>query len=604
MKVDLTKKPFYLKEAQIKWVQDTIGSMTLDEKIGQLFVHMTGAGTSEETVIGEVNQTRCGGIRFNPLPVEQQWTLNRNFQKHSKIPVLAAVNVESGGNGAAKGGTMVGQEIKIAATNNPKYAYELGKICGIESQATGANWAFAPIVDITYNWHNPVISTRTWGNDPDMVLEYSKEYFRGLSESNVASAMKHFPGDGLDERDQHIATSVNTFSCEEWDNTFGKVYKGLIDEGVQSVMTGHIMLPSYQRHFSPGTKDEDLKPATVSKELLTDLLRGKLGFNGLIVTDASHMVGLTGRTKRSEMVPDSIMAGNDMFLFFNAIEEDFNYMKDAYLDGRLTEERLQEALERILGFKAMLGLDEFSLDKFPKKEGLSVIGCDAHKKIAQEVADESITLVKQIGENIFPITPDKYKRILIVPVGPEENQILALAGMGADGSKLKNQLKEELTEQGFEVDFYTDPIQQMINATNGMNEEEKQAFMQQMRSANKNSKGKYGNKQRVQALTDNHDLVIAYANVSASMRTTQRLEWAISKGGWDNPWYVNEIPTIFVSFQCPFHLADVPQIKNFINAYDADPVTVTTLIKKLNGDSEFKGKSPVDAFCGLLDTRF
>ncbi len=604
MEVNLRKKPFYLSDEQIDWVENTIHSMSVDEKIGQLFVHMTGAGSDESEAIKDIEETKCGGIRFVPGPKDIMWEMNRNFQKHSKIPVLSAVNVEAGGNGAAKEGTVVGQEIKIAATENPELAYKLGYVCGKEAVATGSNWAFTPIVDITYNWHNPVISTRAWGNDPDLVLEFSKEYFRGLSESNIAAAMKHFPGDGLDERDQHIATSVNSFSCEEWDNTYGKVFKELIDEGVQSVMTGHILLPSYQRHFSPNTKDEELLPATVSKELVTDLLRGKLGFNGLVVTDASHMVGLTGRTKRSEMVPNAIMAGNDMFLFYNDVEEDFKYMKNAYLDGRLTEERLVDALRRILGFKAMLGLDKFSLDQFPGKEQLDIIGCEEHRKIAEEVADKSITLAKQVGKNFLPLSPKTHKRILLVPVGPEGNQILALAGMGADGSKLHAQLKSELEKAGFEVDVYIDPIKKIFDDMAKLSPEQQKEYQNQMMKNQSSTKGKYGNKQQVAALTNNFDLVIAFANVSASMRTTQRLEWAISKGGWDNPWYVNEIDTIFVSFQCPFHLADVPQIKTFINAYDADPVTVTALIDKLTGKSEFKGTSPVDVFCGLLDTRF
>ena len=154
--------------------------------------------------------------------------MNRLFQTYSKIPVLSAVNVEAGGNGASSDGTNVGQEIKVAATGDKEYAYKMGQICGRETRATGSNWAFAPIVDLTMNWHNPAISTRAFGKDPDMVLAFAKEYFRGISESGIVCAMKHFPGDGVDERDPHIATSVNSLSCEEWDNTFGKVYRGMI----------------------------------------------------------------------------------------------------------------------------------------------------------------------------------------------------------------------------------------------------------------------------------------------------------------------------------------------------------------------------------------
>ena len=595
--VDLKKKPFCLNDEQIKWVEDTIASMTDEEKIGQLFVHLSSAYNDEEMVKEDIARTKLGGIRFNPNKKDVMWEMNRLFHQNSKIPVLSAVNVEAGGNGATSDGTNVGVQLKVAATQDPNLAYKMGQICGRETKAVGCNWAFTPIVDILYDWHNPVISTRSFGNDPDLVLEFSKQYFRGMSESGIPCAMKHFPGDGLDERDQHISTSVNTFSCEEWDATFGKVYQGLIDEGVQSVMTGHIMLPSYQKHFNPDLKEDEVLPATICKELLTGLLRGKLGFNGLIVTDASHMVGLAGRGKRSDIVPDSIMAGNDMFLFFNDIEEDLQYMMDAYKDGRLTEERLMEALTRILGFKAMLGLNHWE-DIYPSKEELSIVGCEEHKKVSEEVSEKSVTLVKQVGENIFPVTADKYKRILLVPVGPLPNPILAQAGMGADGSKLQNMIKSELEAQGFEVTVYVDPVAKMVEAMSKMTPEEREA------AKNTKGKGVYGMKTSVASLTDNYDLVICYANVTATMKTVQRLEWAISKGGWDNPWYVNEIPTIFVSFNCPFHLADVPQVKNFINCYDPHTTSVEAFVRKITGKSEFTGKASIDVFCSKSDTKF
>lgn len=594
--VNLKAKPFCLTDEQISWVEDTIAHMTKEEKIGQLFIHLTGSN-KEEDVKEEVSRMHMGGIRFNPRSKEEMWEMNYNFQKCSKIPVLSAVNVESGGNGASKDGTFIGNEMKIAATGDTRYAYELGRICGIETKATGSNWAFAPIVDLVTNWHNPGISVRGWGKDADTVLAMSKEYFRGISESGIVCAMKHFPGDGSDERDPHIATSVNALSMEEWDNSYGKVYKGMIEAGVQAVMPGHIMMPAYQRHFCPGLKDEDLKPATLSKELLGDLLRGKLGFNGLIVSDASHMVGLTGRAKRSELVPGAIMAGIDMFLFYNDIEEDTRYMTEAYDKGILTEERLHDALSRILALKCVVGLDQFTLDQFPAKEGLSAIGRPEYKEIAKEVAEKSVTLVKHT-EDIFPVTPEKYKRILLVSVGPHPSPILARAGMGADGSKLKNQLKEKLEARGFAVTEYVDPVAKIVELMQKGGDEATKLLSQ------KGNKGAYGLKQSVSALTDNYDLVLCYANVSSTMRTTQRLEWAISKGGWDNPWYVNEIPTIFVSFNCPFHLVDVPQIKTFVNCYDANEATVDAFLDKLGGKSEFVGVSPVDAFCGLLDTRF
>ena len=144
---------------------------------------------------------------------------------------------------------------------------------------------------------------------------------------------------------------------EEWDKTYGMVYKTLIDGGLDAIMGGHIMLPEYARAINPALKDEDMMPATLSPEIMTTLLRGKLGFNGMVVTDASHMVGMTDRMTRREMLPASINAGCDMFLFFNDPDEDFNTMLDAYKSGVISEARMTEALTRILGLKAHLGLD-------------------------------------------------------------------------------------------------------------------------------------------------------------------------------------------------------------------------------------------------------
>lgn len=598
--LNLKEKPFYLNDGQIKWIEDTIASMTAEEKVGQLFVHLTGSRREDE-IKEDIAATHCGGIRFNPGSKEEMWNMNYYFQKHSKIPVLSAVNVECGGNGASLDGTFVGSEMKVAATGDPEYAYKLGQICGRETKATGSNWAFAPITDLVMNWHNPGIVTRGFGDNAEQISLLARNYFKGMTESGILCAMKHFPGDGCDERDPHVATAVNSLSCEEWNKTYGKVYADMIEAGVQSVMTGHIMMPAYQKHFNPDCKDSDLKPTTICKELVTDLLRGKLGFNGLVVSDASHMVGLTGHGKREDIVPDAINAGVDMFLFYNDIEEDKAFMTKAYESGRISEERMKEALSRILAMKCLAGLDNFTLDKFPPKEGLSVIGCEEHKAVSKEISEKAITLAKQVGEKVLPLDKSKIKRILLVPVGPKPDDMLAMAGMGADGSKLEVKFKEKLEEKGFEVTIYIDPIKKMMEEFKNLSPN--QLAEVQKNGKNMSNKGMYGMKQAVHNLTEQYDAVIAFANVTSTMKTVQRLEWALSKGGWDNPWYVNELPVIFVSFNSPFHLADVSQVKNYINCYDAHDDTVAALVDKLAGDSEFTGVSPVDVFCGMIDTK-
>ena len=176
-------------------------------------------------------------------------------------------------------------------------------------------------------------------------------------ESGIAPAAKHFPGDGVDERDHHLSFAPNTLTVEEWDNTFGKVYGGLIEAGLPSIMSGHIALPEYVRHFNPDATIEELAmPSSLNRVVLQNVLREKLNFNGVVVSDASHMVAMTSAMKRSEMLPTAIAAGSDLFLFFNDPDEDFGYMMDGYKNGIITDERLNEALTRILGTKAALGL--------------------------------------------------------------------------------------------------------------------------------------------------------------------------------------------------------------------------------------------------------
>lgn len=586
MNVDLTKKPYNLKESDITWVKDTIKNMTIEEKIGQLFMNM-GASRDESYLRSMVETYHIGGVRYNPGTSSQVYDQNRTLQTYSKIPLLIAANTESGGNGAVVDGTEVGQEVKVAATNNPKYAYELGRVSGVEASAVGCNWSFAPIVDINRNWRNPIISSRSFSSDPDQVLELSLAYMKGIMESGIAPAAKHFPGDGVDERDQHLSFSLNSYSPEMWDATFGKVYQGLFNAGLPSLMAGHISLPEYVSFFKPeATLEERILPATLNPYILTNLLRDKMGFNGLVVTDASHMVALTGAMRRKDMLPQAIKAGCDLFLFFNDPDEDFGFMMDGYLDGVITEDRLEEALLRILGTKATLGLHQKTIDEImlPKEEAMARIGLPENKAIFKKVADAAITLVKN-KESIFPLHPMNGKRILLVPVKGHEGGFGQLLGGGDNPTET---LKNLLTKEGFDVSIYESVMDKIMA---GPKEDIRENIMKA-----------YSAKRPVSELVDKYDLIINVANVSPN--TDQRLQWPASKGTPDIPFYIHDIKTIFVSVQCPFHLADVPQVRTYINTYDGKPQTMESLVDKFMGRSEFVGVSPVDAFCGFEDTRY
>ena len=587
--VDMKAKPFNLTDEDCQWVEDTIENMTLDEKIGQLFFNM-GSSRTEEYLKMTVNEYHIGGIRYNPGKAEEIHEQNRILQENSRIPLIIACNTENGGDGACTDGTMIGSQTKIAATKNVDYAYELGRMANKEAAAIGCNLSFAPVSDILYNWENPVIGLRTYGNDPERVAAMTKAYLDGAHENpGFCCAAKHFPGDGLDFRDQHVANSVNTMSCEEWDRTFGMVYKNLIDNGLEAIMAGHIMQPAYARYFNPDITDEEMMPATLSPELIQGLLRGRLRFNGMVLTDASHMVGLTCRMKRSEVLPAAIAAGVDMFLFFNEMEEDFASMKQGYLDGRISEERLDDALHRILALKARMGLHRKKKNEIvpPREQLKKIVGCEEHIAMQREISDKAVTLVKYKDKDVLPITPERYKRIMIVHV-----KGLSAPGLGAlfaGKTSPAELLRDKLKEKGFDAFVYESPLDQM---------------MKEMQEGKKPDLNMYfAGKTPIKEFRENQDLIITLVDIAGGFQPVARPAFGMTKGGGEIPWYVFELPVVVIGVQHPFVLADIPQARTYINTYDSKDSTLDALVAKLMaGEEAFTGEDPVDSFCGIFDT--
>lgn len=587
--VDLTKKPFNLSENDIEWVEKTLHSMTFDEKIGQLFVNM-GSSRTEEYLTNILNDYHIGAVRYNKGTASEVWEQNYILQTKSKIPLLIAANTEAGGDGAVTDGTKIGDEIKVAATNDVNLAYEMGKVAGIEASAVGCNVSFAPIVDLTRNWRNPIISNRNWGANVEQVISFSKAYMKGIMEYGILPFAKHFPGDGIDERDHHLSFASNPMTKEEWLDTFGRIYGELIQDGLPGIMAGHIHLPNVEKTFHPERQLDDMLPASLNKTLLDELLRGELGYNGLIVTDASHMIGMTSSMARRELLPTAIEAGCDLFLFFNDPEEDIQWMKDGIKSGLLSEERFKDALRRILGLKAKLGLHHFDDNRekimLSKEEALSKINTDYAKTIANTVSDKSITLVKHKQVDLLPILPERYKRILLVNVEGVKGGFGALISGGVN--KATDILKRDLENRGHTVTIWESTEERILK----LPESERAAAIANV----------YAQKQPISNLTDHYDLIINVVNVNAGS-TAQRIVWPPSKGTPDQPFYVHEIPTIAISIQHAFALADMPQVGTYINAYDGMESTLKYVCQKLSGESEFTGVSPVDAFCGLIDTQ-
>ncbi|MBR3503542.1 MAG: glycosyl hydrolase [Clostridia bacterium] len=572
--VDLKAKPFYLNDEQIKWVEDTIASLTMDEKIGQLFINLT-TRRDPETLDTLINKYHIGGVRWQGGTLEEVYEQNTTFLRDSKVPTLIASNCEAGGSGAVREGTLVATGAACGASQTLETVRDMARVSAKEATAVGCNWTFAPICDIISNWRNTIVNTRAFGSDVEKVLACSKAYMEEMHKAGMACAAKHFPGDGSEERDQHLVMGCNDLSVEEWDRTFGHVYKELIDAGLDSIMIGHICQPAYSRKLRPGIKDEEIMPATLAPELLQDLLRGQLGFNGLIVTDASHMAGLTVSASRRKAVPGVIAAGCDMLLFFNDPEEDIQYMKEGLADGTISEERFSDALHRILGLKARLGLNRLVL---PEKAGLSVVGCPAHHEAAARAADECITLVKDT-QKALPLDPAKQKRVLLYYIESAPASMLD----GVDPAK--KLLVEELEKAGFEVDAPADFYELEMQGPSPMN---------RFRMMGKKS---------MEQVKRDYDLCLAVLHMRGYAQTNNNRVVYSTGHSPEVPWYVTELPTVCVSLNYTNHLIDVPMMKTFINAYAPTKEYIHALVQKLTGQSPFKGLHDELVWCDRWEAR-
>lgn len=581
--VDLKGNPFCLTDNQITWVEQTLASMTANEKICQLFC--VGFQSFSKKQIQKIAEQKVGALMIRPMKMASAVAGIAQLQAQSKVPMLVASNLEYGGDGAILEGTRYAMPMGCCATGEEETGYRLGKISCSEAAAVGVNWAFAPVVDIDKNYRNPITNIRAFSSDADQVANMAAQYLKAAKEENVAVSIKHFPGDGCDERDHHLLVSVNDCSYEEWMGTYGKIYRKLIDQGAQTVMVGHIAQPALARHLNPDiSRTEALLPASQSKLLIDGILRKELGFQGLAVTDASLMVGYMQTMPRRLALPASIMAGIDMILFNRNLDEDIRYLKDALQCGLLTEERLNEAVIRILATKAALGLPEKKISGtlVPQKEQQAVIGCSRYVEWTRDCADKAVTLVKD-NRKLLPLSPEKTRRIYLNVI---ENYVSNNSAFAAD-------VKSRLEKEGFHVTLRKRKID--INTDLMMKGIITPAVFRVLKEITSTT----------DTFVSQYDMCMIVLNMeTASNATTVRVNWKVVGGlGNDAPWYAGEIPCVVVSTANPYHLLDIPMAHVYVNAYTGSPTVLDAAFNKLMGRSEFKGVSPVDPFCGHEDTQ-
>lgn len=546
--VDLRKQPFYLSGEQIQWVENTLARLSTEQKAGQLFCVM-GGDYPPEQLKAMVSEGRVGGILFRPAPADEIRARYKELDEAAEIPLLKAANLEEGGAGAISDGTLFGWPMLVSAADDPEQTEHFALSTASEGRTVGVNWTFSPVCDLDMNYQNPITNVRTCGSDFDKVLRGTEIFADIMQKNGIAACAKHFPGDGVDYRDQHLHPSYNSLSAKEWYETYGRIYRNLISKDLLSIMVGHIVQPNVAMDINPELKFEDCLPGSLSTELLRGVLREKFGFNGVITTDATIMGGFCMAMERRLAIPAAIMAGNDMLVFNTDFDEDYAYILEAIGDGRLTAERLDEAVTRVLALKAKVCAD------LSYKE----VSRETSGKWHRACVEKSVTLVKNLEPAVMPVTREKYDRIRLIILGKDE----------IPGGTVSKTAKDYLEEQGFAVDIYQ-PYEDELHGTKNLSDRQLTIYLA------------------------NHE--------HASNQTTVRIDWC-KKHALDTPRFLNEEPCIFVSLANPYLLQDVPRVKTYINAYTATSVSVQVVLEKLLGKGEFTGVSPVDAFCGLPDTR-
>src|SRR5712692_4420559 len=407
-----------LTPAANTWVENTLRRMSVDEKIGQLlFTTYHGSFTAADSaayrqILHDVTDLHVGGFinitQGSPLGIVKSQAyptavLNNQLQAKSKLPLLIGADFERGTAMRLDEGTSFPTAMALAAGGNPKDAYVMGKITALEARAVGIHWVYAPDADVNNNPGNPIINTRSFGEDPERVAQFVSAFVLGVQENGGMATAKHFPGHGDTAADSHIDLPVIRADRARLDDLELVPFRAAISMRVDSIMTGHLNVPALEP--DPNT------PATLSHNILTDLLRKELRFQGLIVTDAMDMGGITVRNAPGEAAVRAVVAGADAVLMPPVPDAAFEALQAAVKSGRISPERLDASVRRILQAKARLGLHKERLvdvnainEKF---------GSAAWQKEAQDISDRGVTLLRDTPHRL-PLDGTKPLRGLLL----------------------------------------------------------------------------------------------------------------------------------------------------------------------------------------------
>ncbi len=380
------------------WVARTMKKMTLEEKIGQLITPRFSQAFlgADSDVLKEyeslVRDRGIGGIILSAgEPYETAILLNR-LQKLAKVPLLISADLESGTGSKIGGATLFPPLMSLGAAGSEELAYAMGRVTALEARALGIHQDYAPVVDVNVNPDNPIINTRSVGEDPEYVGRMAVAFVKGAQQNGMLATAKHFPGHGDTALDSHRQLPTITADRARLDAVELLPFKRVIDAGVQSVMTAHLAVPALE-------STPDL-PATLSPAITAGLLRRDMGFRGLIVTDALNMGGVTNSFTPEDSSLKALMAGADVILMPPTPVKVIGYLAGAVRSGRVPMARVDESVRRILEAKARLGLHRnrtVDVDALPFR-----LGTKANLAQAMKVFEGAVTLVRNEG-GVLPL---------------------------------------------------------------------------------------------------------------------------------------------------------------------------------------------------------
>jgi beta-N-acetylhexosaminidase len=526
-----------LSEVQQRWVEATFATLHTEDKVAQLLLPTLGTyDYHREAVDAFLADRSLGGIFVGMADRDQHRAEIAQLQARCRIPLVVASDLEAGAGHFIRGGVPFPEPLAVAAADDPQLAYVLGTAAAREGRYAGVHWTFAPVVDVNVNPDNPIANTRSLGDDPERVARLAEAIMHGMQEHGLAACAKHFPGDGVDDLDQHTVTTVNTLSRQEWHRISGLPFRRAIAAGVWSIMVGHIALPAWD---ATQNACGVYCPASISHTLVTGLLRGELGFQGLIVTDDMNMGGVAGYTKRRERTVACIAAGCDMLLF-PKLPDDYVTLVEAVRSGTLPEARVNDAVHRILTFKARANLHTGPL---------------FGPAVAAQEQQTFVQASRQIAATAVVKVRDLHGTLPLRHLRPGARVLtITLASDSQDVPDVDSALRE----RGYHVDHVYNPDDLRLS---------EQTFAYDAVFVNFVFKGMWG----VQSVR--------------SVGTHNR----IFIGGF----YSDHPCVVFTSFGSPYHLRMFNTLPNYLNVHSSCPDSQRAAVRVWFGEAEACGTSPV-----------